>query len=96
MPGLNETNYEAEIQELENDKEFSEKISRIDSISEAAAAFREKGFDISDEDFAKAAEKYNENGDELSDAQLEQVSGGCIGFALLPLVTYLLWRRYRR
>ena len=46
MPGLNETNYEAEIQELENDKEFIEKISRIDSISEAAAAFREKGFDI--------------------------------------------------
>ena len=96
MPGLNETNYEAEIQELENDKEFIEKISRIDSISEAAAAFREKGFDISDEDFAAAAEKYSDDQNELSDAQLEQVSGGSIGLALLPIAIYFLWRKYRR
>ena len=67
---------EAKIKELENNKEFMDKIAGMDNLADVAKAFNEEGIEVTEEELKKAGELYETQGGEIKEDQLENVSGG--------------------
>ena len=67
---------EAKIKELENNKEFMDKIAGMDNLADVAKALNEEGIEITEEELKKAGELYETQGGEIIEDQLENVSGG--------------------
>ena len=67
---------EAKIKELENNKEFMDKLVLMDNLADVAKAFNEEGIEVTEEDIEKAREMYGTNGNELDEDELAIVSGG--------------------
>ena len=68
---------EAKIKELENNKEFMDKIAGMDSLADVAKAFNEEGVEVTEDELKKVQELYDRNGGELNEEQLDGISGGC-------------------
>ncbi len=82
---------EAKIRELENNKEFMDKIAGMDNLADVAKAFNEEGIEVTEDELKKAGELYEVRGGELEDSQLENVTGGCFYRFfkfLIPLQSY--------
>ena len=67
---------EEKIKELENNKEFMDKIAGMDNLADIAKAFNEEGVEVTEEELKKACELYEAQGGEITEDQLENVSGG--------------------
>lgn len=64
------------IEELERDSEFQANVANAKDINEIIALFKEKGIDVTEEQLLKVADQAGE--DELSESDMENVSGGII------------------
>jgi hypothetical protein len=81
---------EAEVRELFSDEEFTSSILALETAEEVQSALGDKGLDLSLEEIATIRSSIltaSENGGELSEEQLESVSGGIFG--LLVLIAFL-------
>ena len=87
-----------EIKTLFEDKDFSDKIAMCNSPAEMAAVFTEAGVEVDPITFeeALAAAVVNEKNGELSEDDLDSISGGCpflVGAALYS-IGCLAWACY--
>ncbi len=77
------------VEELTQDKELMEALSRADTPEAVMNAFKTKGFDLSLEEAAQVLD-LAENNDELSEDDLSAVSGGFgsvfVGICVLAIV----------
>ena len=76
------------LHNLAQNEEFVKKVIRMDQFA-AAEAFRNEGVDVSSEELEEAAKLLNamvQNGEELDEEKLTEISGGgkvadfCLGF----------------
>lgn len=68
-----------QLNEVLEDKDFAERYYKIDNIEEAIAALKEKGVEITRDEFQQLiniTRIVNAGDDELTDEILEQVAGG--------------------
>ena len=84
---------EAKIKELENNKEFMDKIAGFDSLADVAKAFGEEGVEVTEDDLKNVQELYEAQGGEITEDQLENVSGGVFvtGAAVIAGGCFMLW-----
>lgn len=87
-------NMEAKIKELENNNEFTDKLASLDNLADVAKAFNEEGVEVTEEDLKKAEELYEANGGEITEEQLENVSGGG-ALVMIGLTAFGLYAVYR-
>jgi predicted ribosomally synthesized peptide with nif11-like leader len=93
-------NGQEKVNELLRDAEFVGKIKEMDSLEEIAAAFSERGIEVTADEL-KAAAELSENGELPADA-LDNVSGGSLtaGLAIWMGLTvagvYIGWKAGRR
>lgn len=67
------------IQAVMNDKEFVEKISKMEEPVDVQKAFEEKGISFSLEEIAQIAQMVMDNGnEELTEGQMDTVTGGVL------------------
>jgi predicted ribosomally synthesized peptide with nif11-like leader len=69
----------AKLKEIFADKEFVEEVLAMETAEEVQAAIKEKGVELTLEEIDQTREqlvKIAENGEEVSDEELEQVAGG--------------------
>lgn len=81
---------QAKLKEAFNDKGFVEKVSALDTPEEVQAALKERGIDFSVEEVValrEAVEKAGERGDDLTDEELEEITGGVSPTPIIPLIT---------
>jgi predicted ribosomally synthesized peptide with nif11-like leader len=86
---MSQDEMQKKIEALVNNAEFAEKLSRCETCDEIAALFGTEGIAVSGEELETAMERIsvqNENG-EISEDDLEQVSGGCI----VSGTAFLIW-----
>lgn len=77
----------AKLKALFEDKEFGAKFREIEDFAEMKKLFADNGVEISDEDLKKGLEivlknAENQNTDELTEEQMEEVSGGFVGWII--------------
>jgi TRAP-type uncharacterized transport system fused permease subunit len=79
---------EQEIKELFSDEAYVSSLLALDTAEEVQASLAEKGLDLSEAEITSlldTLQKYAESGGELSEADLETVTGGTFTFVLLIL-----------
>ena len=64
------------LEELAKDKEFIEKLAKLDSVEAVTEALNEAGAEVTVEEMQRGLEYYDAHGDELSEEALETVAGG--------------------
>jgi hypothetical protein len=77
---------EAEIKELFSDEAYTSSLLALDTAEEVQASLAERGLELSTTEITKILDSirnYSESDRELSEADLENVSGGLVGVALL-------------
>jgi hypothetical protein len=77
---------EQEIRDLFNDEAYVSSLLALDTAEEVQASLAEKGLDLSTTEITKIIDSirnYSESDRELSEADLETVTGGLVGVALL-------------
>jgi hypothetical protein len=77
---------EQKIKELFADEAYVSSLLALDTAEEVQASLAEKGLDISTTEITRilnSLQNYSESDRELSEADLETVSGGLVGVALL-------------
>jgi NH3-dependent NAD+ synthetase len=77
---------EQEIRDLFKDEAYVSSLLALDTAEEVQASLAEKGVDISTTEITKILDSirnYSESDEELSEADLENVTGGLVGVALL-------------
>ncbi len=81
--------YEKSI-ELLKDKEFLEKILKMDSEEEVMAAFKERGAEITHEEFIGLRGSVNSISDsieKLDESEIEKISGGVFGIDIATVMS---------
>jgi hypothetical protein len=80
---------EQEIRELFSDEAYVSSLLALETAEEVQASLAEKGIDLSEAEITKLLEtiqNYVQSGEELSEADLEAVTGGVIGAIIAILV----------
>jgi len=85
------------FEELMKDAEFAAKMEAAESAAEIVELLKTKGIETTEEEIEKAYNQASQSGDELNEADLENVAGG-MSVALMVLLGlgYWLWRNGRR
>jgi len=81
------------LQEAMNSEEIAKKFEKISSVDEAVNILKEYGVETTEEELTAMFPK--EEG-ELTDDNLENVSGGFMLIATLPLAAYALWKTIKK
>jgi len=86
------------FEELMKDAEFAAKMEAAESAAEIVELLKTKGIETTEEEIEKAYNKASQAGDELNEADLENVAGGSMTHALMVLLGlgYWLWRNGKR
>jgi hypothetical protein len=77
---------EQQIKEIFSDKAYVQTLLEMDTAEEVQASLAEKGLDLSTKELATlldAIQKYAESDGELSEVDLETVTGGMFTFVML-------------
>jgi hypothetical protein len=77
---------EAEVKELFSDEAYVSSLLALETAEEVQASLAEKGVDLSTTEITKILDSirnYSESDEELSESDLENVTGGLVGVALL-------------
>ena len=89
----------AQIKDLMENKEFSEKLALTETTEEVIAVFAEYGVTVSEADLEAALASAKTTGNELDEAALENVAGGMAGGIITGLIalgealgTWKWWR----
>lgn len=89
----------AEIKDLMENKEFSEKLALTETTEEVIAVFSEYGVTVTEADLEAALASVKTTGNELDEAALENVAGGIYGAVISGLImlgdrlgTWKWWR----
>jgi predicted ribosomally synthesized peptide with nif11-like leader len=82
-----EINLKAKLEELQNDKEFMDKLADATTVQDVRALLDGKDIEISDDEIARAL---GETEQELSVEDLENVSGGISTLGAAALLLFLL------
>lgn len=85
------------FEELMKDAEFAAKMEAAESAAEIVELLKTKGIETTEEEIEKAYNQASQSGDELNEADLENVAGG-MSVALMVLLGlgYWLLRNGRR
>ena len=90
----------AEIKDLMENKEFSEKLALTETTEEVIAVFAEYGVTVTEADLDAALASVKATGNELEEAALENVAGGVYGAVISGLIllgdklgTWKWWRK---
>ena len=81
------------INEAFSDKAFAEKVLALDTAEAVRAALLEKDIDLGVEDINEIKDllvKHFEGGEELSEEDLEDVSGGCAACIAIGIISTLI------
>ena len=89
----------AEIKDLMENKEFSEKLALTETTDEVIAVFADYGVTVTEADLEAALASVKTTGNELDEAALENVAGGVYGAVISGLIllgdklgTWKWWR----
>jgi hypothetical protein len=80
---------EQEIREIFSDEAYVSSLLALETPEEAQTSLAEKGIDLSTTEIATlvdSLQKYEQSGEELSEADLETVTGGIIGLIVFAVV----------
>ena len=76
------------VEELLNDKVFTEKLKAAKSLEEIADLFKEQGVDVTAEEIKAAAKE--KAGEELDEQDLENVAGGVKARTVLKIAYWVV------
>jgi hypothetical protein len=84
---------EQEIKDLFSDEAYVSSLLALDTAEEVQASLAEKGLDLSEAEITtllESIQKYSESDGELSEADLENVSGGLLGAIVIIVWSVLM------